>query len=248
MFYEQLQKAFLDLIRTHDLAGQEVKIEARILTSEEALGNPSRRDYPLLKGREFLMEAQCLGERGQAFTDAPTCVTSTLEKIAAGDLNSTPERALFIATLNAVVRHLEPDLKTIHCRNDEPEECAKEIVAAIAPLQVREVGLVGLQPAILEALVNRFGAGHVHCLDRDEARRGAVKFGVPIGWGDEAGTGELFGRSDLVLATGSTVVNGTLPGLLRLVEEKNVPLFFYGTTIAGTARLMNLNRFCFKAA
>ena len=248
MFYQQLQESFSALIEKHDLARQEVKIEARILTGEEALGNPSRDDYPLLKGKEFLMEAQCLGEKGQAFTDAPSCLTSTLERIASGDINSTSERALFIATLNAVMRYLQPELKTIHCRNDEPEDCAGEMISAIIPLKPRQVGLVGLQPAILEALVKQLGAERIDCIDRDEAGRGSIKNGVPIQWGDSAATERLFERSDLVLATGSTVVNGTLPQLLELAEEKATPIYFYGTTIAGIAILMNLNHLCFKAA
>lgn len=125
MFYQQLQQRFITLIQQHNLAQESVDINARILSNEEAIGSPSRDDYPLLKGKEFLMEARCLGQIGQAYTDAP---------------------------------------------------------------------------------------------------------------------------SDLILATGSTVINGSVPHLLELANNHQKPIFFYGTSIAGTAQLMGLNHLCFEAS
>jgi len=248
MFYAQLKETFTTLVRENFLLGEKISISARILKNEEAIGNPTRQDYPLLKGKEFLMEA-CFREcRGQAFTDAPCEKISTLADIVALPLENTEQRALFIASLNAVMRYLKPELATVHCRNDEPEECAGEIIRQLQQQPVAKVGLVGLQPAILEQLATTFGAENVFCVDRDEQQRGSSKFGVPITWGDEKETAKLFEQSDLVLATGSTVVNGSLPGLLTLASDNAVSLFFFGTSIAGTAELMNLKRYCFEAA
>lgn len=247
-FYEQLKELFADLAIKHSLLGESISISARILKNEEAIGNPTRQDYPLLKGKEFLMEA-CFKEcRGQAFTDTPCEKVSTLAEILALPLDNTEHRALFIASLNAVVRCLKPELATVHCRDDEPEECAGEIIRRLQQQSVAKVGLVGLQPAILEQLAKTFGAENVYCVDRDEHQRGSRKFGVPIKWGDEQETDELFKQSDFVLATGSTVVNGSLPRLLELAEQEVVPICFFGTSIAGTAELMNLKRYCFEAA
>ena len=248
MFYNELQHRFSQLIERNDLADKTVEIKARILSNEEAIGNPSRDDYPLLKGKEFLMEARFLDVCGQAYTDAPSELTTTLAEIANSPLDDTPQRALFIATLNAVVRYLDGDLKTVHCRNDEPETCADQIIEAIHSADPHTVGLVGLQPAILAVLAKTYGADNVLCVDRDTNLRGASKHGVPILWGDDENTERVFSRSDVVLSTGSTVVNGSLPNLLALSEKFQTPIFFYGTSIAGTARLMSLNHLCFEAS
>jgi hypothetical protein len=248
MFYTNLQKLFAELIAKHNLADQAVEINARILSNEEAIGNPNRDDYPLLKGKEFLMEARCMDMVGQAYTDAPSCLTTNLAQISHTALDTTEQRALFISTLNAVVRAIEPQLKTIHCHNDEPERCAEQMMNAIAILKPQKIGLVGLQPAILEALVKRWGAQAVQCLDRDNSMRGTSKYGVPILWGDSAETQAVFSASDLILATGSTIVNGSLPGLLELAEQTHTPIYFYGTSIAGAAKILHLNHLCYEAA
>ncbi len=145
------------------------------------------------------------------------------------------------------MRFLDPVLKTVHCHDDAPEDCALEIIKRLQKQSTSRVGLVGLQPAILEALVNAFGADRVACVDRDESLRGDSKYGVAIRWGNERETDDLFRRSELVLATGSTIVNGSLPGLIALAEKHQTEVVFYGTSIAGAAELMGLKRFCFEA-
>lgn len=248
MLYRQLQDTFIALAREHDLLDEDIVIETRILQTAEAIGNPDRRDYPLLKGKEFLMEATFRGARGQAYTDDPAEYAGPLREIAELPLQKTGERALFIACLNAVTRFLEPQLGTVHCRDNEPEECAREIAAFLQTVNPRFTGLVGLQPAILEHIVAAFGADRVACLDRDESFRGETRFGVPIEWGDSESLRRLFAKADLVLATGSTIVNGSLPEILDLGEQYGVSVFFFGTTIAATAHLLGLNRLCFKPA
>lgn len=236
------------MIRERDLLHESVTISARILNNEEAIGNPSRQDYPLLKGKEFLMEAVFRGARGQAFTDAPCEKVSTLAEIAALSLDRVEHRALFVAALNAVIRFLKPESGTIHCHDDEPEDCAGEIVRRLQQGTYRKIGLVGLQPAILDALVKGFGKDNVRCVDRDESQKGGTRFGVQIRWGDEKETQDLFRHSDIILSTGSTIVNGSLPGLLELAGQQRKEIVFYGTSIAGAAELMSLKRFCFAAA
>jgi len=248
MFYSQLKERFQSLAEEHSLLDQPVSVTARILSNEEAIGNPTRQDYPLLKGKEFLMEARFQDCCGQAFTDAPNELGASLGEILNLPLDNIPHRAIFIASLNAVMRFLKMDVMTIHCHDDEPEDCAAEMIQRLKKKQISNVGLVGLQPAILEALVECFGANSIRCVDRDENQRGQLKYGVPIKWGNEQETAELFQESDLVLATGSTIVNGSLPGLLKLAEDYQTEIIFYGTSIAGAAELMNLNRFCFEAA
>ena len=247
MFYKTLYEKFLNLVKDRQLLEREIVIKTRILKSTEAIGNPDRRDFPLLKGKEVLMEALFIDKKGQAYTDAPSEFRGLLKDIFSLSLDTSRNRALFIAALNAVMRYLFPSLTTIHCKNNEPEECAQKMAEFVKSLRVNSVGLIGLQPAILDALVNIFGNAHVFCIDRDEDNKNKVKYGVFIGWGDIAGMKKIFKNSELILATGSTVVNGSIVNILDFARDYNRQLYFYGTTIAGVAQLMGLNRLCFKS-
>lgn len=247
MFYNRLQKKLSDLVVAKQLSDKEIIIKTHVLKPVEAIGNPDRDDFPLLKGKEVLMEAAFENAKGQAYTDAPSEFTGPLKNIISLDLDDLRAKALFIASLNAVMRYLYPELTTIHCKDNDPEECAEKIIDSLKIAKPDKVGLIGMQPAILEALVNFLGADSVSCVDRDENNMGKSKFGVPVEWGDSADTEKLFRQNDLILATGSTVVNGSIMEILNLSEKYNKKLLFFGTTIAGTARLMNLERFCFKS-
>jgi len=247
VFYKTLQEKFFRIVKEKDLLDNEVIIKTRILKPAEAIGKPDRDDFPLLKGREVLMEATFLNVNGQAYTDAPSEFAGPLSRIIDLPLDDSRQKALFVAALNAVMRYVYPDLTTIHCKDNEPEECAREIVNFLRSLNPGSLGLIGLQPAILASLVNLLGAHGVLCVDRDEKNCDMVKSGISINWGDKLGMETLFKQSDLILATGSTVVNGTLEDILSLAEDYHRSVYFYGTTIAGTAFLMDLNRLCFKS-
>jgi len=45
---------------------------------------------------------------------------------------------------------------------------------------------------------------------------------------------------DLIFATGSTVVNGSMSNFL----ERGKPVIFYGVTVSATAKILNLNAYC----
>ncbi len=184
---------------------------------------------------------------GQAYTQAPSEFEGSLEEIFRLSLDDIRNRGLFIASLNAVMRYIYPDLTTVHCKDNEPEECAEEIANFLETLAPKKIGMIGLQPAMLEALTKKFGASSIACLDRDEDNTGKEKFGVTIEFGDNDSTQKLFLNSDLVLATGSTVVNGSLVDIINLSNSTNTPLYLYGTTVAGTAKLLGLKRLCFRS-
>jgi hypothetical protein len=46
------------------------------------------------------------------------------------------------------------------------------------------------------------------------------------------------------VATGSTVVNGSINDLIEKFQEAGKPLVFFGNAIAGVASLTNLDRIC----
>jgi len=54
--YAKLKTALIDLAKENDLLESEINITAKILKPEEAIGKTERKDFPLLQGKEFLME------------------------------------------------------------------------------------------------------------------------------------------------------------------------------------------------
>jgi len=56
-FLHQFIKEMRKLISQHALENEMVSVFARPLTPEEAIGSPAHNDYPLLKGKERIMQA-----------------------------------------------------------------------------------------------------------------------------------------------------------------------------------------------
>ncbi len=247
--YTKLKTALIDLSEKNNLLESEISITARILTPEEAIGKTEREDFPLLQGKEFLMQASFKNALGQAFTDAPSSFKGKLKKILELELKDNSERALFIATLNAVMRYTGAAEKTIHCKNEGPELCAKEIVGTIIDKYGADirVGIVGFQPAIIDNFAKSLTPHNVKAVDMDKNNINKKKYGVLIKDGREMAE-ELFETCDVIMATGSTVVNNSLFSLISLSEKHKKPLYFYGTTVAGAAKILNLKRLCFQAS
>ncbi|ACN13528.1 conserved hypothetical protein [Desulforapulum autotrophicum HRM2] len=247
--YEKLKTALVDLSGETGLLESQVKITAKILTPKEAIGETERKDYPLLQGKEYLMQADFKGALGQAFTDAPKNFTGRVKDILNLKLADNGERALFIATLNAVMRHLGVVDKTIHCKNESPELCAGEIQKTIIEKYGADVrvGIIGFQPAIIDNFSKKVPPCNVKVTDLDEVNVGKVKYGVTI-WDGRKMQEEIFKRCDVILATGSTVVNNTLSYLISLSQTYQKPFYVYGTTVSGPAKILNLERLCFQSS
>lgn len=235
--FRDLRAALSKIAEDRNLLDETVTVTGKTLSVVEAIGNPQRQDFPLIKGKEKLMQATFKGASGQAFTDMPASFTGSLSEILNMPLSTHFEMAVFVATMNAVLRHLEMADKTIHCHDDEPEECAKRLVDWLnANYQARRVALVGFQPSFLEALAPEFD---VRVLDLDPDRVGTVKFGVMVEDG-EASLGDVLEWADVLMVTGSTLANGTVVDFIGTGK----PVVFYGTTIAGAACICGLTRFC----
>ncbi len=71
-FYQKIKEKFCQLIKEDDVWSSQINVvNIRPLTPQEAIGNPERDDFPLLKGKEVMIQADFRGSRGQAFTDMP---------------------------------------------------------------------------------------------------------------------------------------------------------------------------------
>jgi hypothetical protein len=218
------------------LLDQPVLVTARALSAEEAIGNPEHDDYALVIGRERMMAADVRGACGQAFTDMYGCWEGTISEVCRTEPRNNYRRAILVATLNAVMRFAGEIEGTAHCKDDGPVECAGELSDL-----VRERGytgpfvLIGYQPRLAETLAS---LGALRIVDLDERNIGQMRAGVRVD-GPE-GTDAALAGAGCAFVTGSTVVNGTMPQFLGLP----MPTVFYGVTIAGAARVLELTRFC----
>jgi len=237
--YGQLRSRFTEIVDRNRLWSEEVKVTVK--SPIESIGAPKREDFPLLKGKERIVEARFKDACGQAFTDAYVDFSGTLGEVLNLNTQDNENRAVYIATINAVMKQLVLVKGTVHCRDEEPELCSKGLADHISrSFGNPRVALIGYQPAMVESLSQRF---RIQVTDLNSENIGKVRSGVKILNG-ETDLERVVEWCDLVLATGSTVVNGTIERIIKAAEGK--PLIFYGITIAGPAEILGLNRFCIK--
>ncbi|MCH3918545.1 MAG: DUF364 domain-containing protein [Spirochaetia bacterium] len=238
-FYDELSRRFASVVYEHGLSAEHIEIHARALTPEEAIGHPGRTDYPILTGKEQMIEATCNGARGQAFTDAPSKFTGTVADILTLDLvGNEHDRGLFIASMNAVLRSLHLIEGTVHCKDSEPEECARQMEDQIMETFGHpRILQVGFQPALVQRLGARFS---LRVLDLNPDTIGSRRSGILIEDGGKA-MKDAICWADLILCTGSTLANGTIVDYIDLGKK----VIFFGTTLSGAAYLMGLERWCF---
>ncbi|WP_461208532.1 Rossmann-like domain-containing protein [Desulfocurvus sp. DL9XJH121] len=236
---DQVRERAVALWEREGILEESVAVKARVLSTEEAIGNPEGDDFPLQQGRERLMEAVFRGCPGQAFTDRFGDFSARLADIAAMPLSNNFRRAVFVASLNAVMRSLGQAQGTIHCRDTGPAECAGLLAEHVAKTYGRvKVGQVGFQPAMVQALGRETD---LRVLDMDPDNIGQVRRGCLVE-GPEA-TDEVVAWADLLVVTGTTLANDTVDRFL----EPGKPLIFFGTTISGAAALMGWQRFCARS-
>ncbi len=234
-----LKLKFQTLVEENRLAMDEVHIRSKSLTPKEAIGDTKRKDFPILTGQEVMLQAEYQGAKGQAFTDAPSEFKGTLRDILNLDLTyDLHNRGLFIAAMNAVMAKLGLIDHTVHCRTEEPEKCALEILEyAKKNYETKKIALVGYQPSILEALSRDFS---IRVLDLNPKNVGQIRYGIKVEHGIDDYKEVVLDWADVVLCTGSTLCNGTMVHFLNIGKE----VLFFGITAAGAAKLLGLNRFC----
>jgi hypothetical protein len=241
---EQTRLRFRQIVEEKGLLGSRIRVTARILTPEEAIGSPQRRDYPIIIGREKMIEAQFLGARGHAFTDMPTDFEGPLSEVLSLPMETNSQRAIYLATLNAVLRYLGIADGTVHCKDEDPERCALHVAEYIQGRwgNIR-LGLLGLNPAMAERMVKTFGRENVVITDRDRGNIGKKKYGVEV-WDGFSRTEELVRQSDVILMTGTTLGNQSFDDIYELIKRHQKPYLCYGVTVAGISALMDVPRVC----
>ena len=241
---ERIRPRFRQIVEDEHLLDAGVSVLAKPLTPDEAIGTPGRRDFPILIGKERILEASFLGARGHAFTDSAREFEGTLAEVLELKLSSNQSRAIYVAALNAVLGRLGMMSATVHCKDDDPEKCGAEIARHIRDTHGKvDVGLIGLNPAIAENLVDVFTADHVRISDLDRDNIGKARFGVEVWHGDRR-TDDLVEACDVILFTGTTLQNGTFDRIRRSIQAHGKSLLVYGVTAAGVCALCNIDRIC----
>jgi uncharacterized protein (DUF4213/DUF364 family) len=243
---QELKEKFRELVISHMLGDEAVEVTIGTLSVKQAIGSPVRQDYPLLQGKEVMIEAKVLGSCGQAFTDRPKDFNGSLNDVLGLSLETNENIAVFIATLNAVTSYLKMAKGVRHCHDEEPEECARQISQYLLDNAGKvKIGLIGLQPAILDNLVLTFGVGNVRCTDLNPDNIGSKKYGAEI-WDGRTDTGKLIKWCDVVLVTASTINNNTFDSIRAGANAQRKRLIIFGVTGAGASALLGLERVCFR--
>lgn len=230
------QEALINLMHEKQLGDELVSVvNARTLSADEAIGTPERSDYPIQKGKEVMVEATFKGFKGQAFTDQPGTLSGTLREILEHTPVSNFERAVFVATTNAVLRSFGKIDKTIHCRDKEPGVCAKQLVQYVKErFGSPKIAFIGLQPGMVAELSQVY---EMRVVDLDQENIGKRFAGVIVE--PVENTPAIIEWGDIILATGSTSVNDSLQSLIG-----SRPVVFYGVTVSGLAYINNLEQYC----
>ena len=242
---EQGRKKFDRIAGESSLMHDSIKVVAGPLSPSQAIGTPSRQDFPLLTGKEVIVEAEFRGSFGQAFTSEPRIFEGCLQDVLNLPLQDAGNRAILLATLNAVTGYLGMADRVRHCRDEEPEKCAAEMAKDLLQRFGKiKIGIIGYQPAILENLAEVFKPECIRCTDLNPANVGTCKFGIDM-WNGATDTSKLIDWCDLVLVTSSTFANDTFDNIYNQAVRQNKRVINFGITGAGLSALLDLERLCF---
>jgi uncharacterized protein (DUF4213/DUF364 family) len=241
---ERSKVQLTEIVTRNRLLNAHVSVSVKTLTPEEAIGVPGRRDFPIILGQERVVEAEVLGAKAHAFTDSPGEFVGDINEVLNLPLTSNRKRSIYVATLNATLKYLDLLENTLHCKDEDPERCGKEVASQLLKRSGRvKVGFIGLNPAIAENLIETFGVENVRITDLNKQNIHSLKYGVKVWDGNEM-TEKLVKQSDVILITGTTLVNGTYDDIMLYVKNLGRKHLLYGVTGAGICKLMGLDRVC----
>ncbi|WFO74693.1 hypothetical protein J4526_06320 [Desulfurococcaceae archaeon MEX13E-LK6-19] len=211
-------------------------VECQSLTGKDL--ELKREEYALVRGPEVLLSCRVKGAEGQAFTVAPKGYHGSLEDVLSLDLTSLWNRGIFYATVNAVARLAGIIDKSIHCSRDKPEYCATELAKYIMRKHGSSTRIlhIGYHPSHVEELYKYFRSNLLVTDLRDDTiwRR---KHGVLIYDGEL--NKNYIGLVDIVLVTGSAIVNNTIWDILKHASILGKKVVVYGVSALGALKIIS---------
>lgn len=152
------------------------------------------------------------------------------------DLGNNFKRAVFISTINAILKYTGDIEKTEYCRDDDPVNCSKQLKDYfLQNFRKLKILQIGYQPRFADILSKNF---KLKIVDLDKKNIGKKINNIEIS--PENCTCDFIKWADLFFVTGTTFVNSTAGKFLNIQKK----LIFYGVTCAGPAFLLGLERFC----
>lgn len=223
--------------RIHSSDGLE-KLNYRIIPSEWFM-LPSE-EYAIAKGEEKVMECVFRNSKAQVFTNLPMSVELKVSDILGLELNNLASRTLFYCALNAVMRHYGFIEGTVHCRKDSPVECAKLLRERLEKIvEGKKILLIGYQPAFAEKLSKNFD---LLITDMNPKNINRTVHGIRILSYLE--NSRLISEVDIVLVTGSSLINGTFWDLYDCANKEGKKFVSYGVSAAGASKILDIDRHC----
>jgi len=173
-----------------------------------------------VEGKERVVESDFQkGVQAHAFTDPPKEFIGKLEDVIAMPLADRRERAIFIATMNAVLKHCKIIETTLHRKDEAPEACAVEIASHIRnTLGSKKVGLIGLNTLYPGGAEQDLRCRKCAYDGPQPEKYRVCKYSVTV-WDDNTMTEKLVQESDIVLMTGTILVNGSFDKIWSAVRE-----------------------------
>lgn len=197
-------------------------------------------DYALAKGEEVLLRCKLGNSYGDAFTNKPKPFRGKLGEIFDLDLENETDRAIFFSALNAAFNHLDLINKTIHCQGNDPKKCGRELVEYLQEKYGKpKIVHIGYQPGHLEYCCKNT---ETFVTDRNPENIGKEKFGTKILSATD--NERTIKKADLALITGSSVVNGSLPQLVKWCEKYNTKPIIYGVSGKSASEILEIESFC----
>ncbi len=257
MNWDEFVRSFLkDLLETHEIRPSEVilsypgkskdSIQSKELSLELKVVPPKwfnlpSKEYPIVRGKEVIMECKFRNSKAHVFTSMPYEGTVSVGEVLNSRLNTIPKRSIFYCALNSIMRYFGLIKGTIHCRGKTPEICGKELLQVILSFYGNAPTLlIGYQPGFVEALAH--GLNMLYITDMDPENIGKRVGKVVIQ--DHKLNEELIRSADLVISTGSSLINSTFWNILDWVIKYRKKFIVYGVTIAGVAEILKLRRHC----
>lgn len=246
--YKEIVEAFRTVVEANEVLEENVRCDTIVRGFAER--TPSSKhgenfrlpsgEYALVEGEEVLIRCEVDGHHGDAFTDKPKTYDGRIGrvfKLASGDRG---DRAIFFASLNALLSSLGMIEGPVHCKEGTPKECGEKLAEFIMDNFGKvDVAHIGYQPGHLEACSLIF-EGFVTDLNPENI--GKTKFGRKILSGEN--NEKIIEKVDVACITGSTLTNGTLPKLLDWCETYDTEPIIYGVTSKGALKLLNMKSFC----
>lgn len=235
--YAYLMEKFRELV---ELKGFKNKVVECNILGADFVELPSN-EYALMRGKEFLVDCRVDHYHGEAFTDSPKPFKGKVIEVARMALGECGDRAIFFATLNAVLRAIGEIDRPIHCRKIDAERCGHHLAEYILNRFGRvKVAHIGFQPGHVKASKAVFD--EVYVTDLNPENVGKVKFGIEIL--DGSMNEDVIRKVDVACITGSAIVNGTLFKLLEWCKGYGTKYILYGVTMKGAAKLLGYEVFC----